>query len=98
MDVSVYFHGFLKYSPCFDLIDIDELMIGAESPVGTVPLGTYPNGRPYGLSFAGRYLEDQEVLSIMRLYEATFPARVVPRKLRWKRVNTYLPWALRYSH
>ena len=95
MDISVCFHGFLKYSPYFDLIiDIDELMIGAESPVGTVPLGTYQNGRPYGLVFAGRYLEDEKVLSIMRLYEATFPARHVPRKLRWKRVKKYLSWAL----
>lgn len=66
----------------------------SKSPVGTVPLGTYQNGRPYGLSFAGRYLEDQKVLSIMRLYEATFPARHAPRKLRWKRVKKYLPWAL----
>ena len=95
MDISVYFHGFLEYSSYFDLlIDMNELMIGAESPVGTVPLGTYPNGRPYGLGFAGRYLEDQKVLSIMRLYEETFPARHVPPKLRWKRVNKYLPWAL----
>lgn len=95
MDISVYLHGFLKYSLSSEvLVDTDELMIGAESPVGTVPLGTYPNGRPYGLGFAGRYLEDQKVLSIMRLYEATFPARHVPRKLRWRRVNKYLPWAL----
>ena len=95
MDISVCVHVFLKYSLCSDLlIDIDELMAGAESPVGTVPLGAYPNGRPYGLGFAGRYLDDQKVLSIMRLYETTFPARHVPRKLRWRRVNKYLPWAL----
>lgn len=99
MDMVVYYDGFLKYDgyPFTSSSRHGKVLINrAESPVGTVPLGTYPNGRPYGLCFVGRYSEDHKVLKIMQLYESTFPPRRVPQKLRWRRLNNFLPPKLRH--
>jgi len=66
----------------------------AQAPTATVPLGKYRHGKPYGLGFVARRFEDGKLLQIMNLYENTFPPRLVPTKMRWKRWQRFLPQTL----
>jgi hypothetical protein len=62
-----------------------------EAPTATVPLGKYRGGKPYGLGFVARRFNDEKLLQIMKLYEDTFPPRLVPERLRWRRWESILP-------
>uniref|UniRef100_A0A0B7KBT1 Amidase domain-containing protein n=1 Tax=Bionectria ochroleuca TaxID=29856 RepID=A0A0B7KBT1_BIOOC len=63
----------------------------AQVPTATVPLGKYRGGKPYGLGFVARRFNDEKLLQIMKLYEDTFPPRLVPERLRWRRWESILP-------
>jgi Asp-tRNA(Asn)/Glu-tRNA(Gln) amidotransferase A subunit family amidase len=63
------------------------------SPTATVPLGQYKNKKPYGLGFVGRRFGDEQLLQIMNLYEMTFPPRLTPKGMHWKRWERLLPAA-----
>ncbi|CAH0021083.1 unnamed protein product [Clonostachys rhizophaga] len=63
----------------------------AQAPTATVPLGKYRGGKPYGLGFVARRFDDEKLLQIMKLYEDTFPQRLVPQRLRWRRWERILP-------
>jgi Asp-tRNA(Asn)/Glu-tRNA(Gln) amidotransferase A subunit family amidase len=59
------------------------------TPVGTVPLGTYPNGRPYGISLIARKGQDARILELMLLFEKSFPRRRTPASMRSMLFNIY---------
>ncbi|CAG9981907.1 unnamed protein product [Clonostachys byssicola] len=63
----------------------------AQAPTATVPLGKYRGGKPYGLGFVARRFDDEKLLQIMKLHEDTFPPRLVPERLRWRRWEGILP-------
>ncbi|KAH8593089.1 amidase signature domain-containing protein [Bisporella sp. PMI_857] len=63
----------------------------AKSPVGTIPLGKYLSGKPFGLGLVGRRFEDKKMLQMMDLYEKTFHPRIIPERMRWKRYDMLLP-------
>ncbi|EOO00811.1 putative amidase family protein [Phaeoacremonium minimum UCRPA7] len=63
----------------------------AQAPTGTVPLGKYRQGKPYGLGFVARRFDDGKLLQIMKLYESTFPPRLIPERMRWRRWERILP-------
>ncbi|KAH6710559.1 amidase signature domain-containing protein [Leptodontidium sp. MPI-SDFR-AT-0119] len=88
----------------FDKYDLDAIVAPAwtqmsiyaawpGSPTATVPLGQYKNKKPYGLGFVGRRFSDEQLLQIMNLYEMTFPPRLTPKRMHWKRWEKLLPAA-----
>ncbi|KAB8074864.1 hypothetical protein BDV29DRAFT_172979 [Aspergillus leporis] len=60
-------------------------------PTLTIPLGKYPNGKPYGLTLVGKGCADHKLLQFSQLFERDFPARLIPRATRWKRFMAYVP-------
>lgn len=59
------------------------------APMGTVPLGIYPNGRPFGLTFVARKGQDAKLLQLMQLYEKAFPSRQIPSSMSSRLANLY---------
>ncbi|EGX87907.1 amidase family protein [Cordyceps militaris CM01] len=57
--------------------------------MGTVPLGTYPNGRPFGLTFVAPKGQDAKLLQLMQFYEKAFPPRRVPSSMSSIFANLY---------
>lgn len=86
-------HAFEKHdvdflvTPGWSWISVYSAIAGA--PMGTVPLGTYPNGRPFGLTFVARKGQDAKLLQLMQLYEKAFPSRRIPRSMSSRLVNLY---------
>ncbi|KAH7324020.1 amidase signature domain-containing protein [Rhexocercosporidium sp. MPI-PUGE-AT-0058] len=88
----------------FDKYDLDAIVAPAwtqmsiyaawsGSPRAAVPLSQYKNKKPYGLGFVGRRFGDEQLLQIMNLYEISFPRRLTPERMHWKRWGKLLPAA-----
>ncbi|KAI1133126.1 amidase family protein [Nemania abortiva] len=73
--------------PGWSWITIYSAIAGA--PMGTVPLGQFPDGRPFGLTFVGRRGQDAKLLQLMQFYEKTFPPRRTPSSMNSVLGNWY---------